>query len=146
MTSTLSNTVHDNVITGNTHRNVRIRESLCGGGGGTLWSFMFGSAVLFSVTMMSSTGNAFRAAWAFLLAIVALWIIDRLKPATPRKPIPVRVHHSATPLYSPPPPQQKRSALARLAGGAIVIGALLAIAVAFLGAITLDIMSGLLGG
>lgn len=107
---------------------------------------MFGSAVLFSVTMMSSTGNAFRAAWAFLLAIVALWIIDRLKPAAPRKPIPVRVHHSATPLYSPPPPQQKRSALARLAGGAIVIGALLAIAVAFLGAITLEIMSGLLGG
>lgn len=107
--------------------------------------FMNGSAEL-SALMLSSTETALRAAWAFALAIIALWIADRLKPASPRKPIPVRVDQKPTPLYQEPRRDDKRSALLRLGGGAIVVGALVACLVAFVAAIALEVLAGLLGG
>lgn len=96
--------------------------------------------------MMSSTETAVRAGWAIALALVALWIVDRLKPATPRKPIPVRVDHRPTPLYQEPGRQEKRNALLRLSGGAAVAGALIACTVAFVAAIALELLGGLLSG
>jgi hypothetical protein len=76
---------------------------------------------------------------------VALWIIDRLKPATPRKPIPVRVDQKPTPLYQEPEKQQRRNAFARLTGGAIVLGALIACVIGFAAAIALEVLGGLVG-
>lgn len=95
--------------------------------------------------MMSSTGTAIRAGWAIALALVALWFIDRLKPATPRKPIPVRVDQKPTPLYQEPDRQQRRQAIARLTGGAVILGALIACVVGFAVAIALDVLGGLVG-
>ncbi len=95
--------------------------------------------------MLSSTETALRAGWAFALAVVALWIADRLKPASPRKPIPVRVDQKPTPLYQEPGRDDKRNAVLRLGGGAVVVGALVACLVAFVAAIALELLSGLLG-
>lgn len=95
--------------------------------------------------MMSSTETALRAGWAFALAIVALWIADRLKPATPRKPVPVRVDQKPTHLYQEPERDDKRNALLRLGGGAVVTGALVACLLAFVAAIALELLGGLLG-
>ena len=83
--------VHDNVMTGKAQRKVRGFAVRGVGGRGTLSSFMNDSVYVLSTMMMSSTSTALRAGWAIALALVALWIIDRLKPATPRKTIPVRV-------------------------------------------------------
>lgn len=137
--------VHDNVMTGSAQRNVERRADFCGGGRGTLSSFMNNSVFMLSTMMMSSTGTAVRAGWAIALAFVALWMIDRLKPATPRKPIPVRVDQKPTPLYQEPERQQRRNALARLTGGAIVLGALLACVIGFAAAIALEVLGGLVG-
>ena len=95
--------------------------------------------------MMSSTGTAIRAGWAIALALVALWCIDRLKPATPRKSIPVRVDQKPTPLYQEPDRQQRRQAIARLTGGAVILGALIACVIGFAVAIALDVLGGLVG-
>lgn len=132
-------------MTGKTHRTVRSAEASREGGGGTLRSFMNGSS-LFSAMMMSSTETALRAGWAFALAIVALWIVDRLKPATPRKPIPVRVDQKPTPLYQEPHRNDKRNAILRLGGGAVIVGALVACIAAFIAALALEVLGGLLSG
>ena len=76
---------------------------------------------------------------------MALWFIDRLKPATPRKPIPVRVDQTPTPLYQEPDRHQRRQAIARLTGGAVILGALSACVVGFAVAIALDVLGGLVG-
>ena len=106
---------------------------------------MSDSVYVLSTMMMSSTGTAIRAAWAFALALVALWFIDRLKPATPRKPIPVRVDQKSTPMYQEPERQQRRNAILRLSGGAVLLGALVACIVGFAAAMALELLGGLLG-
>jgi hypothetical protein len=144
ITRMLRKSVHDRVTTGSTHRTVRNTDVSGAGGGGTLTSFMNGSSQL-SALMLTSTETALRAGWAFALAIVALWIADRLKPASPRKPIPVRVDQKPTPLYQEPGRDDKRNAVLRLGGGAVVVGALVACLVAFVAAIALELLTGLLG-
>jgi hypothetical protein len=106
---------------------------------------MSNSVFMLSTMMMSSTGTALRAGWAIALAVVALWIIDRLKPATPRKPIPVRVDQKPTPLYQEPDRQHRRNAIARLTGGAVLLGALIACVLGFAAAIALEVLGGLVG-
>ena len=141
----LNKMVHDNVITGKAHRKVRA-SAVCGvGGRGTLLSFMDDSMFELSTMMMSSTGTAIRAGWAIALALVALWIIDRLKPATPRKTIPVRVDQKPSPLYQEPERQQRRNAALRLSGGAVLAGAFVACILGFFAAIVLELLGGLLG-
>lgn len=130
---------------GSTQRKVGKPAVFCDGGRGTLSSFMSNSVFMFSTMMMSSTGTTLRAGWAIALAFVALWIIDRLKPATPRKPIPVRVDQKPTPLYQEPEKQQRRNAFVRLSGGAIVLGALIACLLGFAAAIALEVLGGLVG-
>lgn len=141
----LNKMAHDNVMTGSTKRSERSPEGVGVGGSGTLSLFMSDSVYVLSTMMMSSTGTAIRAAWAFALALVALWIIDRLKPATPRKPIPVRVDQKSTPMYQEPERQQRRNAILRLSGGAVLLGALVACIVGFAAAMALELLGGLLG-
>lgn len=93
---------------------------------------------------MSTTDVALRALWVVALALVALAAIDRMKPATPRRPIPVRVDNKPTPLYKEPERQQRRRALMQLSGGAVILGALLATLAGFLFAILLEVVGGLL--
>lgn len=137
--------VHDNVMTGKAQRKVRGFAVRGVGGRGTLSSFMNDSVYVLSTMMMSSTGTALRAGWAIALALVALWIIDRLKPATPRKTIPVRVDQKPSPLYQEPERQQRRNAILRLSGGAVLTGALIACIIGFFAAIALELLGGLLG-
>lgn len=137
--------VHDNVMIGRTTRKERLPEGEGVGGSGTLLLFMNDSVYVLSTMMMSSTGTAIRAGWAFALALVALWIIDRLKPATPRKPIPVRVDQKSTPMYQEPERHQRRTAILRLSGGAVLLGALVACIVGFTAAVVLELLGGLLG-
>lgn len=93
---------------------------------------------------MSATGVAVRAVWAIVLALVALAAIDRMKPATPRRPIPVRVDNKSTALYREPDRNQRRRAALQLTGGAIVLGALVASLIGFAFAIVLEAVGGLL--
>lgn len=145
MTRTESITVHVRVTIGIAHSEVRDPAVFVGGGRGTLSSFMSVSIFGLSTMMMSSTTTAVRAGWAFALAMVALWIVDKLKPATPRKPIPVRVDQKPTPLYQEPERQQRRHALFRLSGMAVLLGALLACLIGFASAVVLEILGGLVG-
>ena len=93
---------------------------------------------------MSSTDIALRALWVIALALIALGAVDRMKPATPRRPIPVRVDNKPTPLYKEPDRHHRRRALLQISGGAVVIGALLATLAGFLFAIFLEVVGGLL--
>ena len=81
---------------------------------------------------------------ALALALVALGAIDRMKPATPRRPIPVRVDNKPTPLYKEPEREQRRRALLQLSSGAVILGALIASLAGFLLAILLEVLGGLL--
>jgi hypothetical protein len=111
----------DTVMSGNAQYNARAFDGSRCSRGGTLSSVMFATVSLFS---MSATGVAVRAIWAIALALVALAAIDRMKPATPRRPIPVRVDNKSTPLYREPDRNNRRRAVLQLSGGAIVLGAL----------------------
>lgn len=117
----------------------------CGcGGAGTLYSVMFATLSNFSLLSVSATGVAVRAVWVIALALIALAVIDRMKPATPRRPIPVRVDNKAAPLYREPDHSNRRRSIAQLSGGAVLLGALLASLVGFLLAIILEVVGGLL--
>ena len=82
--------------------------------------------------------------WVLALALLALWIVDRMKPATPRRPIPVRVDNKFTPLYQDPDQQQRRKAILNLSAGALILGALIACIVGFMLTIALELVGGLL--
>lgn len=86
-----------------------------------------------------------RALWVMALAAVVLWIIDRSKPAMPRRAIPVRVDKSKTPLYREPERNQRLRALANLSAGSVIVAGLVAVLVAFVAALVLEVVGGLLG-
>lgn len=115
-----------------------------GGGRGTLSLFMSSSFISQSLLSVSTTGTAVRAVWVVALALLALWIVDRMKPATPRRPIPVRVDNKLTPIYREPDQHQRRKAIFNLSAGAIILGALIACIVGFMLTIALELVGGLL--
>lgn len=98
-----------------------------------------------SILSLTATGTALRAMWVLALALLVLWMIDRMKPAAPRRPIPVRVDQTKAPLYQEPERPQKLRALAHLSGGSVVLAALVACVVGFILAIALEVVGGLLG-
>lgn len=97
-----------------------------------------------SLISMSASGAAIRAIWIIALAAAALAAIDRMKPATPRRPIAVRVDQKPTPLYREPERSERIKALLQLSGGAVVVGALIACVAGFMIAIALEFVGGLL--
>jgi hypothetical protein len=105
---------------------------------------MDASVSIFSLLSMSATGVAVRAIWVIVLALIALAAIDRMKPATPRRPIPVRVDNKATAVYREPDRNQRRRAALQLSSGAIFLGAIVASLVGFALAILLELVGGLL--
>jgi hypothetical protein len=135
---------HERVMRGSATRRVRISAGNDGGGRGTLTSFMSSSFISHSLLSISTTGTGVRAGWVLALALLALWIVDRMKPATPRRPIPVRVDNKLTPLYREPDQHQRRKAIFNLSAGAIVLGALIACVVGFMLTIALELVGGLL--
>ena len=139
-----NNTSHDTVIRGNAIRNPRIDAGRRGGAGGTIVLFMSASIFLSSIFAITATGAGTRAVWVVAFAFLALACIDRMKPATPRRPIPVRVDNKSTPLYREPNRDNRRRAVLQLSGGAILLGAVLASLVGFLFAILLEVVGGLL--
>lgn len=122
----------------------RLVAERCGGGRGTIGLFMNSSIFSLSQLAVSADGVAIRAIWVVALALIALAAIDRMKPATPRRPVVVRVDNKPTPLYREPENEQKWRSLAKLSGGALVLGALIACIVGFMLAIILDVVGGLL--
>ena len=139
-----NNTNHDTVIRGNAIRNPRIDAGRRGGAGGTIVLFMSASIFLSSIFAITATGAGARAVWVVALAFLALAFIDRMKPATPRRTAVVRVDNKPTPLYREPENEQKWRSLAKLSGGALILGALIACIVGFMVAIALDVVGGLL--
>ncbi|CAB4637152.1 MAG: hypothetical protein F2612_03575 [Actinobacteria bacterium] len=105
---------------------------------------MSSSFISQSLLSISTSGVGVRAVWVMALALLALWITDRMKPATPRRPIPVRVDNKLTPLYREPDQQQRRKAIFNLSVGALVLGALIACIVGFMLTIALELVGGLL--
>jgi len=85
-----------------------------------------------------------RAVRAVALALLALAAVDRMKPATPRRPIPVRIDERAAPLWRDPERNERLRAAGNLGVGSIVVGAVLACVLGFLLAITLEVIGGLL--
>ena len=140
----LNKSAHDRVMRGNATRKVRMSAGAEGGGRGTLSLFMSSSVISQSLLSTSTTGTAMRAVWVLALALLALWIVDRMKPATPRRPIPVRVDNKLTPLYREPDEQQRRKAIFQLSAGAVILGALIACIVGFMLTVALELVGGLL--
>lgn len=67
-----------------------------------------------------------------------------MKPATPRRPIPVRVDNKATAIYREPDRNQRRRAMVQLSVGSLVLGGILASLIGFAFAILLEVVGGLL--
>lgn len=109
---------------------------------GLFMEFSFITSLILATT---ATGTAVRAMWVVALALVVLWVVDRMKPATPRRPIPVRVDNSKAPLYREPEKAQKLRALLNLSGGSVVVAALLACLIGLVLALALEVVGGLLG-
>lgn len=127
-----------------------------GGGGGTIGGAMSGaldsvsvissmfpvmSSATFSVT---ATDTTVRAVLALALAVVAIVAIDRLKPATPKRTLPLRVDQRPTPLYRDPTREQRLRAAANLGAGALMLGALAATLLGLVLAFVLEVVGGLL--
>lgn len=106
--------------------------------------FMTELLVPLSLVSMTASGAALRAIWIIALAAAALAAIDRMKPATPRRPIAVRVDQKPTPLYREPDRNHRIRALLQLSGGALVLGALIACITGFMVAVALEFVGGLL--
>lgn len=140
----LNKRAHERVMRGKANRKVRMSAGADGGGRGTLSLFMSSSFISQSLLSVSTTGTAVRAVWVVALALLALWIVDRMKPATPRRPIPVRVDNKLTPIYREPDQHQRRKAIFNLSAGAIILGALIACIVGFMLTIALELVGGLL--
>lgn len=145
MTRISSITNHEIVTSGTAITSRRDASSgdagISGGGRGTLVSVM-----LMSLTVLatSTTGTAVRALWVVALALVALGTVSRMKPATPKRPAVVRVDQKPTPLYREPDRNQWKRSLGMLAGGSVVLGAIIACLAGFALAIALSLVSGLL--
>lgn len=103
------------------------------------------SLISTSILAATASGTAVRALWVMALAAVVLWIVDRYKPAAPRRPIPVRVDKSRTPLYREPERNQRMRALANLSAGSVILAGLVAVVLAFLATLVLELVGGLLG-
>lgn len=141
-----NNTNHDNVTNGNAIIRPRCDAAArCAGGGGTMGAPMESFIMSPAILATSATGAAVRALWVLALAFLVLWMVDKMKPAAPRRPIPVRVDRTRAPLYREPERPQRIRALANLTGGSMVLGALLAFLVALLAAVALEVAGGLLG-
>lgn len=97
-----------------------------------------------SLLSTSSTGTAVHALWVVALAFVALGAVSRMKPATQKRPVAVRVDQKPTPLYREPERGQWKRSLAVLAGGSVVLGALLASLAGLALALVLNLVGGLL--
>ena len=112
--------------------------------GGTLWSLMlFPSS--FSLILSSTAGSmGVRAALAIALACVALVVIDRMKPATPSRPIHVRVDHKPVPLHREPDRRQRTRTAGTLSVGAVFAGTIVACIVGFILTVALELVGGLL--
>jgi hypothetical protein len=144
ITMIVNKTTQEIVMRGNATRKVRMSAGAEGGGRGTLSSFMSSSVISLSLLSASTSGTAVRAVWVVALALLALWIVDRMKPATPRRPIPVRVDNKLTPLYREPEQHERRKAIFNLSAGALVLGALVACTIVFMLTIALELVGGLL--
>ena len=144
ITRIVNKTTQEIVMRGKATRKVRMSAGAEGGGRGTLSSFMSSSVISLSLLSASTTGTAVRAVWVVALALLALWIVDRMKPATPRRPIPVRVDNKLTPLYREPEQHERRKAIFNLSAGALVLGALVACIIGFMLTIALELVGGLL--
>ncbi len=93
---------------------------------------------------VSTGGTTIRAVWVIALALVAIGALDRMKPATPKRPAVVRLDNKPTPLYIEPDRNEKLRAIAHLSKWAVLLGALVAILIGFILAIALDLVGGLL--
>lgn len=141
-----NNTNHESVNNGNATMRLRVEAATGGAGGtGTLGVSMEPFIMSPAILATSATGTALRALWVLALAFLVLWMVDRMKPAAPRRTIPVRVDRARAPLYREPERPQRVRALANLTGGSVVVAALLAFLLAFLAAIALEVVGGLLG-
>jgi hypothetical protein len=125
---------HDSVSSGNaTYKRCRdrwfatlSRGDTVGGGKGTMGSVMNVFASL------SGTDVTVRAAWVVACAVVALAVISRMKPATPRRPAVVRVDNKPTPLYKEPQRNRKWQSAGFLGAGSLITGAVIACIFAFI--------------
>lgn len=102
------------------------------------------SFVSLSLLLVSTGGTTIRAIWIIALAFVAIGAIDRMKPATPKRPAVVRVDNKPTPLYKEPESGEKFRAVLQLSKWAVFLGALAACVLGFLFAIALQFVGGLL--
>ena len=107
-----------------------------------MWEVM--SVFVSSILASTAETAGLRALVAVALAVIALVMIDRMKPATPKRPIPVPVERRATPLYTEPERHDRLRSAASLSAGAVVAGAVVACVLGFLLAITLEFVGGLL--
>jgi len=93
---------------------------------------------------LTAGDTTLRALLAVALAALALVAVDKMRPSTPRRPIPVRVDERAAPLWREPDKNQRLRAAGNLGVGSLVVGAVVACVLGFVLAITLEVVGGLL--
>lgn len=139
-----NNTNHDSVTSGNAIPRPRIGARWGRGTGGTIELFMSTPILSSSLFAITANGVGVRALWVVILALTALAFLDRMKPATTRRAVMIRVDNKPAPLYSESEQDQKWKVLTRLSGGAIILGALIACILGFIFTIAFEFVGGLL--
>lgn len=104
-----------------------------------------GTLLLLMIAASSSTEVLIRVAVALGCAAVALILATKIKPSTPDQSVLVPVQHKPTPLYRQPDSDERLRSAGRLAGGAVLAGALLACFAGFAIAIALGLINNALG-
>lgn len=112
--------------------------------GGAMVSVSVMSSMYQATFSVTATDTTVRAVLALALAVVAIVAIDRFKPATPRRTLPLRVDHRPTPLHREPSRDQRLRAAANLSAGALLVGALVATLLGLVLALALELVGSLL--
>ncbi|MGA0862766.1 MAG: hypothetical protein ACO3RB_02645 [Ilumatobacteraceae bacterium] len=102
------------------------------------------SSIWSGLVSVTASDTTIRALLAVALAVVAIVAIDRFKPATPRRTLPLRVDQRPTPLHRDPSRDQRVRAAANLGAGALMVGALLATVLGLALALVLELVGSLL--
>lgn len=141
-----TSTSHVSVNNGNAHHSApdvdRVRGATGGGGGsGTLVCVVVSSFIV-SVVSMSTLDVVIRAALVVILATTALMLVSTLKPASNDKRTLVEVEIRPTPAHHEPDSRHRLRSVYQLLSGGVVVGALLAMAIAVLLAYLVGIVTG----
>lgn len=134
------------VTNGNAHQTARsvdrARDTPRGGGGNGTLDRVVVSSFIVSVVSMSTLDAVFRAVLVIVLATAALMLVSSFKPASNGERTLVEVEIRPTAAHRESDTRTRLRSMYQLLSGGVVVGALLAMAVAVLLAYLVGIVTG----